>query len=519
LEKQGEQQMSNRTKLISIVLLMMLIARFEMPFYATDSKKSLTPNVVIFYIDDLGYGDLSSYGAKGVTTPAIDRLAANGIRFTDGHSSAATCTPSRYSLLTGEHGFRNKAKILKGDAPALIRPGKATLASMLKKAGYATGVVGKWHLGLGDGNVDWNKDIKPGPLEIGFDYSFLLPATGDRVPTVYVENYKVVNLDHADPITVSYKHKVGERPTGYNNPEMRRFVADKQHNETIVNGVSRIGHMSGGSSALWTDEDFAQVFTDKAIEFIRDSKDKPFFLFHSYHDIHVPRLPHPRFQGKSTMGVRGDAIVQMDWMVARVVKELEKQGLADNTLIIFTSDNGPVLFDGYFDSAIELIGEHKPAGPFNGGKYSRFEAGTRVPTIAYWPGTIKSKVSDALVSQMDIYASLAKLVNVDLMDNEAPDSIEQLSVWLGESDEGRIDLIEESLGNSALRQGNWKFIPKSNKKPNFIKSKKIAGGYENFDQLYDLSKDPGETINVARKNPELVNKLDARLKEIIKGSY
>ena len=257
--------MRNRTKLITFLLLVMLIAGFQLPFFATDSKVPLTPNVVIFYIDDLGYGDLSSYGAKGVTTPAIDRLAANGIRFTDGHSSAATCTPSRYSLLTGEHGFRNKAKILKGDAPALIRPGKATLASMLKKAGYATGVVGKWHLGLGDGNVDWNKDIKPGPLEIGFDYSFLLPATGDRVPTVYVENYKVVNLDHADPITVSYKNKVGERPTGYNNPEMRRFVADKKHNETIVNGVSRIGHMSGGSSALWTDEDFAQVFTDKAI--------------------------------------------------------------------------------------------------------------------------------------------------------------------------------------------------------------------------------------------------------------
>ncbi|MCP4272457.1 MAG: sulfatase-like hydrolase/transferase, partial [Gammaproteobacteria bacterium] len=256
-----------------------------------------------------------------------------------------------------------------------------------------------------------------------------------------------------------------------------------------------------------------------AIEFIRDSKDKPFFLFHSYHDIHVPRLPHPRFQGKSTMGVRGDAIVQMDWMVGRVVKELEKQGLADNTLIIFTSDNGPVLFDGYFDSAIELIGEHKPAGPFNGGKYSRFEAGTRVPTIAYWPGKIKSKVSHALVSQMDIYASLAKLVNVDLVDNEAPDSLEQLSVWLGESDDGRTDLIEESLGNSALRHGNWKYIPKSNQNPNFIKSKKIAGGYENYDQLYDLSKDPGETNNVARKNPELVNKLDARLKEIIKGSY
>ena len=185
-----------------------------------DLTQTVKPNVVIFYIDDLGYGDLSSYGATKVATPEIDRLAAKGVRFTDAHSSAATCTPSRYSLLTGEHGFRNNAKILEGDAPALIQPGKSTLAVMFKKAGYATGVVGKWHLGLGDGNVDWNADVTPGPLEIGFDYSFLLPATGDRVPSVYLENHRVVNLDPQDPITVSYQGKVGNRATGYENPEL-----------------------------------------------------------------------------------------------------------------------------------------------------------------------------------------------------------------------------------------------------------------------------------------------------------
>ena len=482
-------------------------------------KEKRAPNVVIFYIDDLGYGDLGSYGATGVETPEIDRIANAGIRFTDGHSSAATCTPSRYSLLTGEHGFRNKAKILKGDAPALIQPGKPTLASMLKKAGYTTGVVGKWHLGLGDGNVNWNEAIKPGPLEIGFDYAFLLPATGDRVPTVYVEDHHVVNLDKADPITVSYKKKVGDRPTGYENPELRRYKADKQHNETIVNGVSRIGHMAGGESALWTDEDFATVFTDKAIDFIQANKDKPFFLFKSYHDIHVPRLPHDRFKGKSTMGVRGDAIAQMDWMTGRVIREIERLGLAEDTLFIFTSDNGPVLFDGYMDSAIKLLGDHKPAGPFSGGKYSRLEAGTRVPTIAYWPGTIKPQVNDALVSQMDIYRSLAKLVGVDVAEDEAVDSIDQLSVWLGETDQGRTDLLEESLSNVALRHNNYKFIPKSKLKPKFIKSKKIRGGYESFDQLYDLNKDPGEMNNIAEQNPELVKQFDARVKEIVNGKY
>ncbi len=496
----------------------------EIKDVASEAKKievdrSTTPNVVIFYIDDLGYGDLSSYGAKGVETPEIDRIANNGIRFTDGHSSAATCTPSRYSLLTGEHGFRNKAKILKGDAPALIQPGKPTLASMFKKAGYTTGVVGKWHLGLGDGNLDWNKDIKPGPLEIGFDYSFLLPATGDRVPTVYVENHNIVNLDKNDPITVSYKGKVGNMPTGYENPELLRFVADKQHNETIVNGVSRIGHMAGGKSAHWVDEDFATVFTDKAIDFIRENKAKPFFLFKSYHDIHVPRLPNDRFKDKSTMGVRGQAIAQMDWMTGRVIKEIEKLGLAENTLIIFTSDNGPVLFDGYFDSAIELIGDHKPGGPFSGGKYSRLEAGTRVPTIAYWSGTIDAKVSDALVSQMDIYKSVAKLIGVDIAQNEAIDSLEQLDTWLGKSDTGRTDLLEESLGNVALRHNNYKFIPTSKQNPNFIKSKKIRGGYARVEQLYDPSVDAGENNNIAKQNPDLVKQLKARTKEIVKGRY
>ncbi|SET75691.1 sulfatase-like hydrolase/transferase [Thalassotalea agarivorans] len=510
-------------KILSIVIATSLFGCSQQSVETEVEKvtvdRSTSPNVVIFYIDDLGWGDLGSYGATGVETPEIDRIANNGIRFTDGHSSAATCTPSRYSLLTGEHGFRSKAKILKGDAPALIQPGKGTLASMLKKAGYTTGVVGKWHLGLGDGNVDWNEAIKPGPLEIGFDYSFLLPATGDRVPTVYVENHHVVDLDKSDPITVNYKKKVGNRATGYENPEQLRYWADKQHNDTIVNGVSRIGHMAGGESALWTDEDFAEVFTNKAIDFIRDNKDKPFFLFKSYHDIHVPRLPHPRFKGKSTMGERGDAIVQMDWMTGQVIRELEALGIAENTLIIFTSDNGPVLFDGYRDNAIEMLGEHKPAGPFSGGKYSRLEAGTRVPTIAYWPGTINPKVSDALVSQMDIYASLAKLVGVDVAADEAVDSLEQLDVWLGKTEQGRVDLLEESLGNVALRHNQYKFIPASKLKPKFIKSKKIKGGYENYDQLFDLSKDPGEMNNIAEQNPALVEQFKARVEDIVSNKY
>ncbi|MGJ8680555.1 sulfatase-like hydrolase/transferase, partial [Paraglaciecola sp.] len=240
---------------------------------------SAKPNIVIFYVDDLGYGDLSSYGMTATQTPNVDALANEGIRFTDAHSSAATCTPSRYSLLTGQFAFRNDAAILPGDAPLIIDHTKPTLPKMLKKAGYKTAVVGKWHLGLGDGFVDWNKDVKPGPLELGFDYSFLMPATGDRVPTVYLENHKVVNLDPNDPITISYKERIGNRPVGTESPELLKQTADLQHSRTIVNGISRIGWMAGGKSAEWVDEDFPHVFTDKAKDFIKDSKDAPFMLF------------------------------------------------------------------------------------------------------------------------------------------------------------------------------------------------------------------------------------------------
>ena len=509
----------------SILLLPALFAcgakETEQPAAQPVAETARPPNLVIFYVDDLGYGDVGSYGAVGVETPNIDRLAAEGVRFTDAHSSAATCTPSRYSLLTGEHGFRSQAAILPGDAPAIIRPGKPTIASMLKRAGYATAVVGKWHLGLGDGSVDWNQDVKPGPLEIGFDYSFLLPATGDRVPTVFLENHRVVNLDPADPIEVSYRGKVGDRPTGYENPELLRVKADRQHSDTIVNGVSRIGHMGGGESALWVDEEFPDIFTEKAVEFVRANKDRPFFLFHSFHDIHVPRLPNPRFEGKSTMGPRGDAIVQTDWIVGALIDELEELGIAEHTLVIFTSDNGPVLDDGYADQSVELLGEHKPWGPFRGGKYSAFEAGTRVPTILWWPGTVASAESDALMSQIDIYASMAELVGVELEDGEAIDSRRLADAWLGRSAEGREWLLEESVGGLSLRQGNWKYIvPFSGKElPDWLPAKGIEGGISTEPQLYDLATDLGEQTNLADEQPGRVRDMQGMADSIVETTY
>ncbi len=472
------------------------------------------PNLIVFYIDDLGYGDVSAYGATAVITPNIDKLAAKGVKFTDAHSTAATCTPSRYSLLTGEHGFRNNAEILPGDAPAIIRPGKPTLPSLLKKAGYTTAVVGKWHLGLGDGLVNWNEAVKPGPLEIGFDYSFLLPATGDRVPTVYLENHHVVNLDPQDPITVSYNEKVGDRPTGIEQPELLRMTADRQHSQTIVNGISRIGTMAGGESALWVDEDFPDIFTAKALQFIRDNQKQPFFLFHSFQDIHVPRLPNPRFKGTTKMGPRGDAIVQMDWMVGQVLNELDTLGIAENTIVVFTSDNGPVLDDGYDDMAAQMLGDHKPAGPFKGGKYSAFEGGTRMPTIVHWQGTSVAIESDALISQVDLYASMANLLNIELGADEALDSQNMLPALLGKTTTAREYLIEESVGTLGLRNGHWKYIapiPSDKILPGWLSNKDIEMGYEKEAQLYDLASDIGEQVNIASKHPQVVAELQEKL--------
>jgi len=200
------------------------------------------PNLVIIYADDLGYGDVSCYGANKIKTPNIDRLASRGRRFINAHAPAATCTPSRYSLLTGEYAWRKKGTgILPGDAALIIEPARTTLPSMLQRAGYTTGVVGKWHLGLGSGNLNWNEDIKPGALDIGFDYSFLIPATGDRAPCVFVENRRVVGLDPADPIEVSYRAPVGTEPTGRDHPELLKMRPSQGHDQTIVNGISRIG--------------------------------------------------------------------------------------------------------------------------------------------------------------------------------------------------------------------------------------------------------------------------------------
>ncbi len=464
------------------------------------------PNIVIIYLDDLGYGDVSAYGATEIKTPHFDRLALEGVMFSNGYASSATCSPSRYALLTGQYPWRNKnAKILPGTAPLLIDVNQMTIPKMLKEKGYSTGIVGKWHLGLGNGNVDWNKKITPGPNEVGFDYSYILAATQDRVPTVYIENGFVVGLDPSDPIQVDYQKNFEGEPTGKDNPELLKMKWHHGHNNSIVNGIPRIGFMKGGEKSKWKDEDMADIFLEKAKEYVHLNKSNPFFLYYALQQPHVPRTPNPRFVGSSGMGPRGDAILEADWCVGEFLNTLEQEGILENTLIIFSSDNGPVLNDGYYDDAVEKLGNHTPWGPFRGGKYSLFEAGTRVPLMVYWKGKISPTKSEALICQLDLLSSLAELVGSK---TKGPDSEKLLDVFMGKSFRGRDELVLEATSRTAFRKGDWILIPPY-KGPALNKEVNIELGNSKEFQLYNIVEDLGENKNLAKENPE---KLDEMLK-------
>lgn len=503
--------------LVSLVLISACKSESKSEVKNDDTvSKTEKPNIIIIYADDLGYGELGAYGATELKTPNLDKLANGGMLFTNGYASSATCTPSRYALLTGVYPWRNKkARILTGSAPLIIDTAQITIPKLLKKQGYATGIVGKWHLGLGNGNIDWNMKIDPGPNEVGFDYSYIMAATQDRVPTVYIQDGHVVNLDINDPIQVSYKENFEGEPTGVSNPELVKMKWHHGHNNSIVNGIPRIGYMTGGKSAKWKDIDMADTFLKEAQHYVKENKEKPFFLYYALQQPHVPRTPHPRFEGVSGMGPRGDVIVEADYCIGEFIKTLESEGLLENTLIVFSSDNGPVLNDGYYDNAVEKLGNHKPAGVLKGGKYSLFEAGTRVPFITYWKGKIKPGKSDAIVSQLDLLSSLAHLVHTA---ENTTDGKQLMSVFLGESQVGREDLVLEATSRTALRSGDWVMIPpyrgpKINKKVNID-----LGSTEEY-QLYNLKNDHSQESNLAEEQPEKLKEMMAKFLDIRGEDY
>ena len=476
------------------------------------------PNVIFIYADDLGYGDLECYGATRVQTPNVNRLANEGIRFTQAHATASTSTPSRYAMLTGEYAWRRPdTDIAAGNAKMIIRPEQFTMADLFKAAGYSTAAIGKWHLGLGDktGEQDWNAPLPAALGDLGFDYHYIMAATADRVPCVFIENGQVANYDPSAPIEVSYQANFPGEPTGKDNPELLYSLKPSfGHDKSIVNGISRIGYMKGGGKALWKDENIADSILVHAQGFIQANKDKPFFMYFATNDVHVPRFPHERFRGKNPMGLRGDAIVQFDWTVGQLLKTLDDLGIADNTIIILSSDNGPVVDDGYADEAVAKLGSHRPTGPLRGNKYSAFEGGTRIPAIVRWPKEIhKAAVSDALVSQIDWFASFASLLQVRLPKGAAIDSRNHLDTWLGKDNADRPWVIEQALNHAlSVRTKEWKYIEPSRGEA-IMERESVETGYLMEPQLYHVASDY-EQKNVAKENPEIVYELQSILKDV-----
>ena len=474
------------------------------------------PNVVILYADDLGYGDLGCYGGEDIKTPNVDALAQRGLRFSDAYATSPVCTPSRYSLLTGRYPSRREGvEILPGDATCIIDPGVYTLPQLFKDNGYRTSIVGKWHLGLGDGSapIDWNNPVNRTPLDVGFDECFIFPATADRVPCVYFDGRNVVNLDPGDPITVSYeaRNPFPEVPTGREHPELLKMLHSMGHDMTIVNGVGRIGYMRGGKAALWRDEDLAETFLSHAKAFVTENKDKPFFLYYALHQPHVPRLPSPRFVGATGLGPRGDVIAEMDWCVGEFMNCLAENGLLEDTIVIFSSDNGPVLDDGYQDRAVELNREHRPTGPLRGNKYSRYEGGIRIPFLLSFPGTVNPGTTSALVSQVDLLNSFAAMLGAPQVESDSQD---QFEAFMGRDGFGRREVYAEGTHTGkVLRQGKWLYIEPDDGRPMFY-HENVETANSLDPQLYNLDYDIGQRTNLAYRYPEKVASMQHRIDEI-----
>lgn len=482
------------------------------------------PNVIYVLADDLGYGDLSCYNGEA-PTPHIDSLARNGVRFTNAHAVASTSTPSRYGMLTGCYPFRRPGTdVAAGNAGMIIKPEQYTVADVFHDAGYRTAAIGKWHLGLGSRTAqqDWNGTLDQTPCDLGFDYHYIMAATADRVPCVFIEQGRVKNWDPEAPIEVSYKwgQPFPGEPLGSTHPELLTKQRHSHgHDMAIVNGIGRIGYMRGGGKALWRDEDIPDSLLHYAIQWIgqqtadHGQQAAPFFMYFATNDVHVPRQPHERFRGKSPMGLRGEAILQFDWTIGKLCAALDSLGIADNTIIMITSDNGPVLDDGYADRAEELVGTHKPGGPFRGGKYSAYEAGNAVPFIVCGPGVKRGKASDALVSLIDLPATMAQLVGVSIPEGQATDSRPCLPTWTGRSKAPAPFHVSMAANRSLeIRNQRWKYIEPSTGSIGW--GPKIESGYSREPQLYDLHKNLWEQDNQAARQPKVVKQMQEQLKQV-----
>ncbi|MEI6712996.1 MAG: sulfatase-like hydrolase/transferase [Verrucomicrobiota bacterium] len=461
------------------------------------------PNIVLIVADDLGYRDLGCYGATRIQTPRIDQLASDGVRFTDAHSVCAVCNPSRYSILSGTYFWHAKRK---ADYSLYFHDGQVTLPSLLKSAGYQTAALGKWHNGFGRApEPDWNAELKPGPIEIGFDSFFGTPKTHNEPPLVFVEDHQVVGLDPTDPISI-----------------------DKTQGPH--------GTMSGGAKAqaARVDDQIDFVMARKAAEFFaRQTSEKPFFLYLAFAAPHVPINPAPEFRGKSGAGLYGDYIQQLDHCTGLVLDALSKHGFADNTIVLFTSDNGGM----YHRDALEA--GHRTNGELLGQKTDGWEGGHRVPLIASWPGhTPRGAVRKELFSQVDFMATLAEATGVKLPEGASPDGASELLSFTkpAQAAPNRTEAVFLGTAGFVLRQGEWVYLPKqgsagmtaperkekpwsqSYAKMGFVNSDIDETGQVKdgapVDQLYHLGNDIGQSRNLTLDQPERAEAMRVRLEEL-----
>lgn len=518
-------------KLVGLVLLGVVSGFGAESSVAKAMEGKQPPNVVLIFADDLGYGDLSCYGATKLKTPNIDRLAAEGRRLTDAHSASAVCTPSRYGLMTGEYPYKaNGGKGIWGPAPIdealLIDTETLTIADVFKNKGYDTAAIGKWHLGFGTDKNDWQEPLRPGPNDLGFDYYFGVPIVNSAPPYVYVENDRVVGGVAGDPLVyLGNKSKEPTTPITPIPPEAAQRTANR---------------FKGAVEAhkLYNDYEVGTKLCGKATEWIKGRGEKPFFLYMATTAVHHPFTPAKRFQGTSQCGLYGDFVHELDWMVGEVMKSLEDAGVADNTLVIFTSDNGGMFNHGGRHAA-EL--GHSINGKLLGSKFGVWEGGHRVPFIAWWPGTIEAgSVSDQLLNNVDMKATFAALTGQELSKSDRNDSINMLPALTENPDQplrAKMIVSPKKASHMALRKGKWMYIP-AQSDGGFTGSKPsqhawggaavatlvntpnsdIENGKIKKDappaQLYDLRADPNQTQNLYSQFPEVVQQMAAELKPL-----
>ena len=493
-------------RVISVLLTMLSFAG-DLGFAESHESSQLQqPNIVIILADDLGYGDIGAYNVESkIPTPNLDKLASDGVRFTDAHSPAAVCTPTRYSLLTGRYAWRSRLKsgVLWGYSPLLIEPDRQTVASLLRDAGYSTAAIGKWHLGFGDLEPDFfgsangettsreqeNSALAPGPNEIGFEYFFGIPASLDMKPYVYIENGSPVQPVNGTIVAASNLRREGGA------------------------GFWRRGQIANG----FTHTEVLPTISRNAVSYIRQrsvaNAENPFFLYFALTAPHTPWLPTEEYQGRSQAGPYGDFVVQVDDIVGRIVSVLADTGDSENTLIMFASDNGA----HWLPSDIQEYG-HLANGSFRGQKADIFEGGHRVPFIVKWPARIEGgRTSKQPMTLADVMATISAIVDAPLGEGAAPDSFD-ISQELFQSDEGisvaREPLIHHSMdGMFAIRKGEWKLIEGLGS-GGFTQPAREGNDAVIAYQLYNLQNDPEEANNLAARYPGVVNDLARRLDEI-----